>query len=488
MMRRVIFIILIAALAAFAWIRLRDHGAARAPEKYTPATSPRIDAKELPGLNALDDEYTRLVQSVVPSVVSVATSRKVKVPLVDSWDYLFGWRGRVTERTDSSLGSGVIVSQEGHILTNHHVINGMEEIQVQLTDGRTLPATLIGSDQSVDIAVLKIQAENLVPLPLGNSDAVKVGQSVIAVGNPFGLQETVTRGILSAKGRSLRDSGVEFFQTDAAVNPGNSGGPLLNVHGEIIGINSAIYSQTGGWAGISFAIPANVARLSLETILKNGRSVRGFLGVNMMALNRALAAQLHLNDLQGALVTEVAPGSPAARAGLRIGDVVRAFNKRPIKDAVALRDAIAQAPIGTSVELELIRDGHPATATAEIVEMPLAVQTAPGAPPNQAPGQPSAPLRTKGNVLAGLVVTAIPENLRQALPQNVAGVIVTQVEPSTPAAEKLRVGDVIEEINKRPVQTVGEFEAVAQALQPGERALIFVCRGRARAFVVVTPP
>src|ERR1700761_9598472 len=194
-MRRLVFFLLLASLAAFAYVKLRHQplGFNDHPEKFTPASGPLLSASDLPSLSAIDAEYTKLVQSVVPSVVSVATSRKVRVALVDTFDYLFGWRGRTAERTDSSLGSGVIVSQEGHILTNHHVVKDMQEIQVQLTDGRTLPATLIGSDESVDIAVLSIKAPNLIPLSLGDSDQVRVGQQVVAVGNPFGLQETVTR-------------------------------------------------------------------------------------------------------------------------------------------------------------------------------------------------------------------------------------------------------------------------------------------------------
>jgi serine protease Do len=492
-MRRLVFFLLLASLAAFAYLKLRhlpigfgDH-----PEKFTPAAGPRLSASDLPSLSAIDAEYTKLVQSVVPSVVSVATSRRVRVPLVDSFDYLFGWRGRVTERTDSSLGSGVIVSQEGHILTNHHVVKDMQEIQVQLTDGRTLPATLIGSDESVDIAVLSIKAPNLVPLPLGDSDQVRVGQQVVAVGNPFGLQETVTRGIVSAKGRSLRDSGVEFFQTDAAVNPGNSGGPLLNIHGEIIGINSAIYSQTGAWAGISFAIPSNVARLTLENILKKGRPVRGYLGVNTMTLNRNLADQHHVKDLHGALVTEVVPGSPAERAGVKPGDVLRSFNQQAIASPATLRDLIAKSEIGSKVTLGILRDGQETSVTTEITEVPLVAgaqpSIRPALPAPSQPNQPSAPLRAHANVLAGLTVNAIPPNLRDSLPQDISGVIVSEIQPGTPAAEKLRVGDVIEEINKSPVPTVRDFDAVAQEIGPGDRALLFVCRGRSRAFVVLSP-
>ncbi|MEI6871727.1 MAG: trypsin-like peptidase domain-containing protein, partial [Verrucomicrobiota bacterium] len=248
-----------------------------APERVSEkqAESTRFPGGQFPALSALEEDYTRLVEAVVPSVVSITTQTRIRqrVPVVlDAFDMLFGSRHqRVVEQKQTGLGSGVVVSTEGHILTNHHVIAGMEEIRVQLRDGRVVPAELVGSDQATDIAVLKIKGP-VQALNFADSDKIRVGQPVLAVGNPFGLQETVTQGIISAKGRAMRDSGVEFLQTDAAVNQGNSGGPLLNYRGEIIGINSAIYSaNTGTWLGISFAIPSNVAQVSMESILKTGR-------------------------------------------------------------------------------------------------------------------------------------------------------------------------------------------------------------------------
>jgi len=371
-MRRLLFVLILIGIivaAGYRWNRTRQ--ARQIPETFTPAESPQVQPREVQTLAALDDEYTTLVQRVTPSVVSVATARRVRVPVVDTFDYLFGYRGRSVERTQpSGMGSGVIVSKEGHILTNHHVIKGSAEIQVQLTDGRTLPAQIIGTDPNVDIAVLHIDPKGTSALPLGDSDKVKVGQNVFAIGNPFGLQETVTRGIVSAKGRALRDSGVEFFQTDAAVNPGNSGGPLLNIRGEVIGINSAIFSETGNWAGISFAIPSNVAKKTLEALLKTGHRARGYLGAQSMALNGSLARQFGLRDLHGALVTDVISGSPAERAGLQPGDVIRSVNGQPVADPTAYRDIIAGLAIGTRVELGIVRDGREGRVVAEIAEMP----------------------------------------------------------------------------------------------------------------------
>lgn len=372
-MRRTLFLTLIAALAVFGlyrWQRLyslaQDGGSGA--QSYTPAQGPRIDPKDVQVLIALDAEYTRLVAAVVPSVVSISSSRNV--PVRDPFELLFNRR---MTRPAQSLGSGVIVSKEGHVISNHHVVAGMEKIEVQLTDGRRLPAQLIGTDAGTDIAILKIEAPNLVPLPLGDSEAVRAGQIVFAVGNPFGFQETVTQGIISAKGRrAVADSGIEFLQTDTAVNQGNSGGPLLNVRGEIIGINSAIYSTSSesAWLGISFAVPSNVARRALESVLKSGRIVRGYLGVTMLGLTPEISRELGLQDTNGALVLEVLPGSPADRAGLRGSDVIRSFNGRPITDFYALRERIAETELHAKVELGILRDGRELTVVTEIAEAP----------------------------------------------------------------------------------------------------------------------
>ncbi len=365
-MRRILFIVLLVALTAFGfyrWQRLNALAQSGPPggRKYTPAAGPRIDPKDFQVLTALDAEYTRLTAAVMPSVVSIATTHTVpRLPFLPP-------------RVESSLGSGVIVSQEGHILTNHHVVAGMETIVVQLADGRVLAAELIGTDEVTDIAILKITAPNLVPLPLGDSDAVRVGQMVFAVGNPFGFQASVTQGIISGRDRrASADSGVEFLQTDAAVNEGNSGGPLLNLRGEIIGINSRIFSraQQTAWLGISFAIPSKVARRALESVLKTGRIVRGYLGVNMLGLTPEIAHQLALPDATGALVLEVLPGSPAEKAGVQPRDVIRRFNGRAVADVYALRERLAETDLPMKVELGILRAGREQTLTAEVIEAP----------------------------------------------------------------------------------------------------------------------
>jgi serine protease Do len=369
--RRFLLLLVIGILAGYAWWRYDHQNGRRRPEAFTPAATPKLNLDDVKLLAAIDAEYTKLVQSVVPSVVSITSSRTVTQLAPLTIEDLLAGRQRSRRAKSTSLGSGVVVSKEGHILTNHHVIAGMTEIRVQLTDGRNLAAELIGSDPATDIAVLRIRAANIEPLALGESDDLRVGQQIFAVGNPYGLEETVTRGIVSAKGRhTASDSSIEYIQHDAAVNEGNSGGPLLNLRGEIVGINSAIFSRTGGWQGISFAIPANTARRVLEAIVKGGRMVRSYLGVVMQEITPALARNLALPDTDGAIITEVAPGSPAALAGLRPGDVVRSFNGKTVKGVQQLRQFIANTEVGQQAELGFLRNGQIAKVKAAIAEMP----------------------------------------------------------------------------------------------------------------------
>ena len=372
-MRRTFFLLLIAILAGFGWWRYQ-HLTQAGGSTFTPADQPRIDPKDLQILSALDEEYTRLADAVVPSVVSITSSNpRQNNPSNPIELFLFGERSRAQRY---SLGSGVIVSKEGHILTNNHVIQGMTKIAVQLTDGREVPARFIGSDASTDIAVLQINVPNLVPLPLADSEKVRVGQVVFAIGNPFGLQETVTQGIISARGRrARRDSDVEFLQTDAAVNQGNSGGPLLNLRGEIIGINTAIFSETGGNVGISFAVPSNVARRTLESVLATGRAVRGYLGVVLQAMSPEIAAQLGASDPRGAIVVDVTAGSPAEAAGLQTGDIIRKIGGHPVVAMPDVVSRIAELAVGAKTEILVERAGRGITVTATIAEAPQTLPT-----------------------------------------------------------------------------------------------------------------
>ena len=369
--RRLFLFLIIGTLVGYFWWRLDHRDVTRAPEKFTPVEAPKINLEDVKVLAAIDAEYTKLIESVVPSVVSITSSRTVlqQVPLTIE-DLLLG-RQRAQKAKSTSLGSGVIVSKEGHIITNHHVIAGMTEIRAQLPDGRNVAARLIGSDPATDIAVLKIEEKNIEALPLGDSDDLRVGQQVFAIGNPYGLDETVTRGVVSAKGRrTANDSGVEVLQHDAAVNPGNSGGPLVNIRGQIVGINSSIYTRTGGFQGISFAIPANTVRRVMDAIISRGRAVRGWLGVGLQAVTPRLAQSFGVPDTRGAIITEIMRGSPAELAGLQPGDVLRKFNGNDVGDVMSLRKQIAGLEIGAKVEVVIMRGGREAKTTLEVVEVP----------------------------------------------------------------------------------------------------------------------
>lgn len=367
--RRFLLLLILGALVGYAWFRY-DHSASRAVEKATLVETPKLNLDDVKVLAALDGEYARLIQSVVPSVVSITSSRTVLQAVPMTLEDMILRRQRAQEATSTSLGSGVIVSKEGHILTNNHVIAGMTEIRVQLTDGRNIEAKLIGRDPATDIAVLRIEAPNIEALPFGDSDQLHVGQQVFAVGNPYGLEESVSRGIISARRRTASDSGAEALQHDAAVNPGNSGGPLLNIRGEVIGINSSIKTVTGGFQGISFAIPSGTARRIMESILSGHRYTRGWLGLNTLAITQRLAEQFRLPDTRGAIISSIVPGSPAERAGLRPGDVVRQFNKQAVETPTQLSEWTGALDAGNIIEATIYREGREAKVKLPIAEMP----------------------------------------------------------------------------------------------------------------------
>src|SRR5712692_158414 len=349
------------------------------PEKYTLASSPNVDPNQVASLEALNRERRALVSSVVPSVVAVKTTKKIAIERqnqLDPFGSFFrrprGFRNPNDEALVlNSLGSVVIVTNEGHIITNTHVVDQVDEIEVQLSDGRTEKARLVGADEQVDLAVLKIDNSGMKPLKLADSDTVQAGDFVLAIGNPFGFDETVTDGIVSSKGRPNRaDVFGDLIQTNAAINPGNSGGPLINLRGEVVGINTAIISRSGGSQGIGFAIPSNTVRTALESLLKQGRIIRGYLGI----LTRALQPGQGNGETEGAIVDEVVPGSPAAEAQLQKGDVIRKFNGRDVKSFPELRSLVSQVELNKKVELEILRNGQSVKATAQIREQPVDYQ------------------------------------------------------------------------------------------------------------------
>ena len=501
-----LFVLLVSAGISLLYDYRLKHGglnlpSGRKPEKYTLASNPSVDPKQVPSLEALNRERRALVKSVIPSVVAVKTSKKVGIRReygLDPFEFFFQNRRQFRSPRDetlvqNSLGSGVIVTNEGHIITNSHVVtdregNQVDQIEVQLSDGQTKKARLVGADSEVDLAVLKIDDPSAKPLKLADSDTVQPGDFVLAIGNPFGFEETVTDGIISSKGRPNRtDFFGDLIQTNAAINPGNSGGPLINLRGEVIGINTAIASTTGGSQGIGFAIPSNTVRTALESLLKQGRIIRGYLGIQ----SRAIQSDETSLDTDGVTVAEVMPGSPAAQAGVQPGDVIRKFDGREVKNFTALRTFVAQTPLNKQVELDIVRAGKPVKMTTQIKEQPIDYQTSVVPPgqkqPQQRPGQPSDQEAAAGPLASIHVEELTPETARQLdLPANVQGVLVSGVDPDSGVAE-LQKGDVIEEINQQPVTSVADYNKIAAALDPSQPQVLSVCRQKMRSFLVLRP-
>src|SRR6266513_130576 len=467
------------------------------PEKYTLASSPNVDPKQVASLEALNRERRSLISAVVPSVVAVKTTKKIAIERQNQMDP-FGFffrrpRGFQNPKDDAlvqnSLGSGVIVTKEGHIITNNHVVDQVDEIEVQLSDGRTEKARLIGADDEVDLAVLKIDNPAVTPLKLADSDTVQAGDFVLAIGNPFGFDETVTDGIVSSKGRPNRaDVFGDLIQTNAAINPGNSGGPLINLRWEVVGINTAIISRSGGSQGIGFAIPSNTGRTALESLLKKGRIIRGYLGIQMRVPQ---AGQPALSPSEPVVVDEIVPGSPADDAHLQKGDVIKKFEGHEVKTFTDLRNLVSQADLNKKVELEMVRDEKTMTVPTQIKEQPVGYETG-RVTPQQPPAQQPPPQQTPGeenetgSALAGIHVGELtPDFARQLdLPNGVRGVVVTGIDPDAGVAD-LQKGDVIEEVNQQPVRSVADYNKIVGSLDTRQPQVLSVCRHRVRSFLVL---
>jgi serine protease Do len=385
---------------------------------------------------------------------------------------------------ETSLGSGVVVSPDGYILTNNHVVEGATDVNVQFSDKHEYPAKIVGTDKYTDVAVLKIDKTGLTTLPLADSSRSQVGDVVLAMGNPFGLGQTVTMGIISAKGRA--GLGIErfedFIQTDAAINRGNSGGALIDTHGELVGINTAILSGDGGGnEGIGFAIPANLARNVMEGILKNGKVTHGFMGIIPQELTPEMAKEFNMTDGHGVLIAQVSPDSPASKAGLKVGDVISAINGNAVEDVNNFRLTIAGFASGTTVHLKIVREG-------KTLEVPVALGEVNEA--NNRPGGPSVvPGEGEKGALKGVSVEALTPEIRQQLqlPDDTkGGVVIANLEDDSPAAAVgLQSGDVILQVNHRPVNTVAEFNSTVKAGASKESTLLLVRRGAGTSFIVV---
>src|SRR5437762_1130066 len=496
-----LFVLLISAGISFLYNYRLKHGglnlpSGRTPEKYTLASSPNVDPKQVASLEALNRERRALVGSVIPSVVAVKTSKKILIPRergLDLFEFFYGNQRQFRNPNDqamvqNSLGSGVIVTNEGHIITNNHVVDQVDEIEVQLSDGRTEKARLIGADDQVDLAVLKIDNSGVKPLKLADSDTVQAGEFVLAIRNPLGFDETVTGGIASSKGRPNRaDVFGDLIQADAAINPGNSRGPLINLRGEVVSITTAIISRSGGSQGIGFAIPSNTVRTALESLLKQGRIIRGYLGIQ----SRALQPSQNNADSEGVIVNEVMPGSPAAQAQLQRGDIIRKFDGHDVKNINVLRSLVAQTELNKKVELEIMREGKALKVATQIKEQPMDYQTAgvlPGRSQPQAPEmEPNDQKDTSGPLASIHVGDLTTEMARQLdLPNNVRGVVVTNVDSDSGVAE-LQKGDVIEEINQQPISSVSDYNKIAASVDPSQPQVLSVCRHRMRSFLVLRP-
>lgn len=437
-------------------------------------------------------DFTAVAKAAMPAVVNISSARIVRAPeggpmgpfFSDPFfQYFFGEefsrQFRVPrERREQSLGSGVLVKPEGIILTNNHVVEKATEVRVTLADKREFAAKIVGADPKTDLAVLRIAGGPFPILPLGDSDRVEVAEPVIAIGNPFGLSQTVTQGIISAVGRA--NVGItdyeDFLQTDAAINPGNSGGALVNVRGELIGINTAIFSQTGGYMGIGFAIPSNMAKTVMEQILKSGKVARGWLGLSIQDVTPAMSRSLGLTEPKGALVGDVSPKSPAASAGLQRGDVILRLNDKLVEDSGHLRNLVAGIRPGTTISLTILREGKEQRVPVAVGEQPS----------ERAPAREQAAPAEATRALGLIVTDPTSELLRRLdLPRGAKGALVREVQPGSPAQEAgLRPGDLIQEVNRRPIRSAREFaETVRQ--QKGKDLLLLVNRGGSTAFVVV---
>jgi serine protease Do len=456
--------------------------------------------------------FSRLSKRVVPSVVSITTERTVAAPQNpfdffgeegSPFEFFFGEPGQgqgggrqrpaqPRQRKESGLGSG-FVAGDGYILTNNHVVEGAQKLKVQLADERTFDAEVVGTDKPTDLAVIKFKGKppaGLVPLPFGDSDKLDIGEWVVAVGAPFGLYESVTTGIISAKGR--QNTGItaygNFLQTDAAINPGNSGGPLLNLDGAVIGINTAIFSQSGGYMGIGFAIPVNLARNVMDNLVKHGKVTRGWLGVSIQNITPDMADALGLKERKGALIGDVLPGGPAEKAGLKRGDVVISLMGRDVADANDLMNRVALIPPGATADLAVIRDGRTEKFKIKVDkrnEEKLA-ETTPGGREGGARENPGADVAS-----LGLTVSALTDAVREAFrlgkdPKE--GVAITGIDPAGAAAEAgLQEGDVILEAGRKRVASPADLAQTARKPAKGKGLLLLAYRDGSTFYVTVTP-
>lgn len=416
---------------------------------------------------------------VIPAVVTIASTVVVREPTYLEEDMPFGLFREPLPRRQYGQGSGVIVTADGYIITNNHVIAEAEEVVVLLADRRQFQGRVVATDPKTDVAVVKIAAQGLPTIPWGDSSDLSVGDFVLAIGNPMGLGQTVTFGIVSAIGRA--DVGVtdyeDFIQTDAPINPGNSGGALVSINGSLVGINTAIASMTGGSVGVGFAIPSNMVRTTLQSLMKTGRVVRGFLGASTQDVTPLLGKLFKLPDVNGAIITDVMPGSAADKAGLRRGDVIVQFDGKDVPDAGHLRNMIANAPIGSAHRIQTIRDGRREMRELTVQEAPK--ERARRSPASETTVEPAA------HPLGGMLVDDLSFQIARRLGMRArSGVVVADVEPGSLAdAAGILPGDVVLEVNRQPVGNLATYQQVVNGIKPRQAVLLLVNRRGAMLYM-----
>ncbi|MET0022981.1 MAG: DegQ family serine endoprotease [Sedimenticola sp.] len=458
-----------------------------------------LQARSLP-------DFTKLVEDYSPAVVNISTKQKKSVknrlkrefnlpdipkdsPFNEFFRHFFGegygegFNEDFEKHFDTqSLGSGFIISEDGYLLTNNHVVEEADEVLVRLSDHREFTAKVIGKDKRSDVALLKIEADDLPTVNIGNGSDLKVGEWVLAIGSPFGFDHSVTAGIVSAKGRNLpSENYVPFIQTDVAINPGNSGGPLFNLKGEVVGVNSQIYSRTGGFMGLSFAIPIEMAMNVADQLREKGKVSRGWLGVLIQDVTRELADSFGMEHPHGAIVAKVLPGSPAEKAGLQQGDVILTFNGRKLYNSSMLPPMVGSSRIDKPATLEILRAGKRKTIKVTIGELPEDDKIA------QIPEETES--EVTGADRLGLLASDLTPKLRKEFNlENVRGVVVLEVHPGPASAAGLREGDIIQMINNTRINSLEQFDAQVQALQKGKTTAVLVLRRTGPRFFALHVP
>ena len=442
-------------------------------------------------------EFTKIVENSKNSVVNISTTTKAPKtdsnqstpmpdfpegsPLGELFEKFFRYgEGGAPRRDAQSLGSGFIISSDGFILTNHHVVAGADEVIVRLANRDEYVAKIVGSDEASDVAVLKVEATDLEVLKFGDSDKLKVGEWVLAIGSPFGFDHSVTAGIVSAKGRSLpSDNYVPFIQTDVAINPGNSGGPLFNLDGEVVGINSQIYSRTGGFMGLSFAIPIELALNVANQLRESGQVSRGWLGVLIQEVTRELAESFGMKNPHGALVAKVLDSSPAAKAGLQVGDVIVAFNGKKVDRSSNLPPLVGRSKVGENAKVTVIRNKKKKQIKVMIAELPTSA--------TQAAYTPETENELVENKALGMSVESLSKTVKKQLKIS-AGVLVVDVDQSGAAQDAgIQAGDVITMIDNQAVASLKSFDDITSELKAGKSVALLVQRSSGPVFLAIRP-